>query len=539
MRAAEKQRKQAAEVRRWMEEPLYWAKRFLGKDFDPWSGQEKLWDAYGKILNAKLKRYQVGPSALTAEETQLADKMGISVMSGHGLGKERSVTGIGLHYMFVLKQYNPKGICTAPAGPTLQSTLWPEFSKVIAGSETMQALFEKNADRIFLKDDPFRGKFMRIEPRTIQQNSNPEEQGVVLAGIHATGVLYLITEASGVPEPVFKPIEGGLSDPLSLVIMIFNPTKRTGFAAESHLKNRKYWHCLQWDARELKKEKLASEGRFVWFNERAQDALIEKYGEDSDTVRIRVIGLPPKQANDTLIHYDAAMAASERQVEIQPHDALSIGVDVGGGGSGGDPSVVTVMRGPKLVAQYKYEEVDEFRLADYVADLLSAERANLGPDASFVVMVDSGGLGRSTYKMLTDKHGIRNCYGVDAAESPSRDSEFHRMRDELWWEVREAFMESKELAIDPHIKTFDDLISQLTSIKWAAVELNGRTRTKVQGKGSSSGIPNVKPLVHSPNEADSLCLAWRGYLRYCSKVPGRFKRPGRYQRYEQPSWKVL
>lgn len=531
-------KQQAAEVDRWVLEPFYWATRFLGKEFDPWTGQRELWEAYGRLLNAKLKRYQLGPEALTPEETELADKMGISVMSGHGLGKERSVTGIGLHYLSVLKRYQPKGVCTAPAGPTLQSTLWPEFSKVIAGSEYLQALFEKQANRIYLKEDPQCGKFMRIEPRTIQQNSNPEEQGVVLAGIHATGVIYLITEASGVPEPVFKPIEGGLTDPLSLVIMIFNPTKRTGFAAESHTKYRKQWLCLQWDARKLKQEKLAEPKRFVWFNERAQDALIEKYGEDSDTVRIRVIGLPPKQSADTLIHYDAAIAASERQVDLTLDDPLSIGVDVGGGGSGADPSIVTILRGPKLVALYEYQ-VDEFRLADLVADLLSKERANLAPDASYAVVVDYGGLGRSTVRQLREIHRIGHVYAVDAAESPIRESEFHRMRDELWWEVREAIMESKELAIEPKISNYDALISQLTSIKWASVALNGRTRIKIQGKGSSSGIPNIKPLLHSPNEADSLCLAWRGYLRYCSKVPVRFKSRRTWTHARSVSWKVV
>ena len=530
---------QAAEADRWVLDPFYWAQRFLGEDFDPWSGQEQLWDAYRKLLNAKLKRYQLGPEALTPEETELADKMGISVMSGHGLGKERSVTGIGLHYLSVLKVYKPKGVCTAPAGPTLQSTLWPEFGKVIASSEILSALFEKQANRIYLKEDPNNGEFSRIEPRTIQQNSSPDEQGVVLAGIHAIGVIYLITEASGVQDPVFRPIEGGLTDPLSLMIMIFNPTKRTGFAAESHTKNRKQWVCLQWDARKLKQEKLSSKGRFSWFNERAQDVLIEKYGEDSDTVRIRVIGLPPKQAADTLIHYDAAMAASEREILLMPHDPLSIGVDVGGGGSGGDPSIVTVLRGPKLVALYEFVTVDEFRLADHVADILSKEQANLAPDAAFAVMVDSGGLGRSTYKMLIDTHHLRNVYGIDAAQSPMRDQEFHRMRDELWWELREAFMETKEIALDPRVKNYDELIAQLTSIKWASVALNGRTRTKVQGKGSSSGIPNVKPLLHSPNEADSLCLAWRGYLRYCTKVPERFRRTRTRQTGVSVSWKVV
>lgn len=554
---AEKERAHRREIQRWVTEPYYWACKFLGKEFDPWSGQRDLWEAYGKILNAKLKRYQLNLAVraglldppnvaahMTLEEQDWADKMGISIMSGHGLGKERSLSGIMLHYMATLKAYKPKGVVTAPAGPTLQSTLWPEFTKVITGSEALSAIFTKQAQKIYLTEDPDSGSAVRIEPRTIQQNSNPEEQGVVLAGIHALGVFYGITEASGVPEPVFKPIEGGLSDPLSMILMIFNPTKRTGFAAESHTKNRKYWACLQWDARVLKREKLSTPGRFTWFNERAQDALIEKYGEDSDTVRVRVIGLPPKQSADTLIHYDAVMAALERKILLQPHDPLSIGVDVGGGGSGGDPSVIAVMRGPKLVELQEYVDVNEFRLADLVAQLLKSEQANLSDDASYAVMVDSTGLGRSTYHMLQEKHKIRNVYGIDSAESPTRDSEFHRMRDELWWELREAFMESKELAIENEpefrhkIQQVDELISQLTSIKWSSVELNGRTRTKVQGKGSSSGIPNVKPLLHSPNQADALCLAWRGYLRYCGKVPQRFTQSS-YRSYRQSSWKTL
>lgn len=551
-------KKQIAEVQRWVTDPFYWACKFLGKEFDPWSGQRDLWTAYGKILNAKLKRYQLNKALqdglldppnvdahMTIEERDYADKMGISIMSGHGLGKERSMTGIMLHYMHVLKAYKPKGVCTAPAGPTLQSTLWPEFTKVISGSEFLSAVFTKQEKKIYLAEDPNAGSAVRIEPRTIQQNSNPEEQGVVLAGIHALGVFYGITEASGVPEPVFKPIEGGLSDPLSMILMIFNPTKRTGFAAESHTKNRKYWVCLQWDARVLKREKLANPGRFTWFNERAQDALIEKYGEDSDTVRVRVIGLPPKQSSDTLIHYDSVMAAMERRIDLQAHDSLCIGVDVGGGGSGGDPSIIAVLRGPKLVELQVHVEVDEFRLADLVAQVLKVELSGLAPGASYAVMVDYTGLGRSTFKVLQEKHGIRNLYAVDSAESPTRDTEFHRLRDELWWELREGFMESKEIVIenDPEfrhkVQNVDELISQLTSIKWAAVELNGRTRTKVQGKGSSSGIPNVKPLLHSPDEADALCLAWRGYKRYCSSIPVQHRTSGGFYRNRTTSWKTL
>lgn len=540
---------QASNIDEWVLNPLSWAKAVLGQSFDPWSGQEALWEAYGRVLNAKIKRYQYHElrrvhagltmeEFMTVEEAECADKLGISIMSGHGLGKEKSITAIALHFFTVLKCYRPIVACTAPAGPTLFNTMWREFTNVITGSPFLPSLVEKQATKIFLKEDPDRGDLVRIVPRTIQSTSSPDKQGEVLAGMHSTAIMYCITEASGVEEAVFKPIEGGLSDPIAIVIMIFNPTKRTGFAADSHTKYRKHWVCLNWDARRLKQEKLAQPGRFVWFNEKAQDVLIEKYGEDSDTVRVRVIGLPAKQAHDTLIHYDAVIAASERQIEIQPHDPLSIGVDVGGGGSGGDPSVVTILRGPKLVGLHAYH-IDEFRLADLVVQHLDTERGNLSPDASVAIVVDAGGIGRSTWKLLgSEKHRLPYLYGVDAAESPIREAEFHRLRDEIWWELREAIMETKELAIDPHITNYDALLSQLTTIKWAAVALNGRTRTKVQGKGSSSGIPNVKPLLSSPNEADSLGLAWRGYRHYCSHVPQRF-RGSSFIRRGISSWKSM
>lgn len=528
---------QGREIDRWLLEPLYWAKRFGGPDFDPWSGQEELWREYGKLLNAKLKRFQAGQESLTPEESAYADKMGISVMAGHGMGKERSVALIGLHYFFVLKHYKPKGVCTAPAGPTLYSTLWPEFGKVIAGSEYLEALFHKQSDKIYLKEDKKKGEFSFIEPRTIPQNSDPEEQGVVLAGIHAPGVIYLITEASGVQEAVFKPIEGGLTDPLSLIIMIFNPTRRDGFAALSHTTNRKRWVCLQWDGLTLKKEKLANPGRFVWYNERAQDVLIEKYGIDSDTVRIRVRGLPPKQSADTLIHYEAVMEARARKVEPLENDPLCVFLDVGGEGgqAGADPSVLTVLRGPVVIEQTKYEEKDTTALADVVAGKMAKYLACLPVEVQFAVGVDTIGLGRGVYDQLMNVQRVRNLYKLDVSVLPLDQKRFHRLRDQVWWELRDAFMDAKEIALDEAAlgSTIEDLQAEITTIKWG--EVNGKI--KVQGKGGSSGIPGVKPLSHSPNFGDSLCGAWYLYKHCTSRIPVAYRRVRRVPR-RMYSWKA-
>jgi len=426
----------------------------------------------------------------------------------------------------------------------MHSTLWPEFGKVRAGSEFLSSLFIHQSDKIYLAEDQDRGKYLRMEPRTIQKNSKEEDQGVVLAGIHATGVLYLITEASGVPEAVFKPIEGGLTDPLSIIIMIFNPTKRTGFAAESHTINRKHWICMHWDGRDLKKEKLANPGRFVWFNERAQDALIEKYGEDSDTARIRVYGLPPKQSADTLIHYESALAAQDRVVEAFDNDPLVIFADIGGEGTGtgADPSIITVLRGPALVRQVELQGQDTTQLSDRIAAITKDELASLPADTQWAVGVDVIGIGRGVYDQLNNVQRMRSLFRVDVSERPLDDRKYHRLRDQVWWEMREGFMDLREVVLpnaqreDCAMKKdeIDELIGELTCIKWAEVQ----GKIKVQGKGNSSGIPNVRPLTKSPNRADSLVGAWWLYKHAVSRIPRARRTRQRFTRQRALSWKA-
>lgn len=530
--------KRKAHARSWITDPLSWAQDMSGEEFDPWSGQIELWHAYGRVLNAKIKRYHDAP--MTDEERELASKMGISVMAGHGLGKERTLALMELHYQHVLKSYQPKGVCTAPAGPTLHSTLWPEFVKVIASSPALTEIFEAQSDRIFLKEDQHRGKFSRIEPRTIQQNSSEDDQAVVLAGIHAIGVFYGITEASGVQNAVMKPLEGGLTDPLSLIVLIFNPTKRTGFAADSHGVNRRDWVCLQWSGRTLKQEKAARSGHFKWFNAEAQDVLIRKFGDDSDFVRIRVDGLPPRQASDTLIGYEDVMAAIERHVETLPGDPMAMALDVAGENSG-DKSIKAALRGPKLVALTEWKNRTTTQLGDLMAASVKTEVMSLDPDVQIVIGVDVIGIGRGVFYHMIDVEKMQHVIRIDVSEVALDEKRFGRLRDQVYWELREAFVEDREIVLavlnDSKLvpeSVKDDLIGQLTSIKWAEV----KGKIKIQGKGTESGIPGVKPLTSSPDEMDALAMAWFIYKHYCSRIPAGVRRQRRANWRRALSWKV-
>ena len=431
--------------------------------------------------------------------------------------------------MFALQALRPKVVCTAPAGPQLHSSLWPEFGAWIQRNPILGEIFEKQSNRIFLKEDGKRGEASRIEPRTVQPHANPDELKVVLAGIHALGVMYQIDEASGVQDAVMEPIEGGMTDPLSMAIVIFNPTKRSGFAMDSHQKNRDMWVCLHWDGEALRKEKLANPGRFAWFNEDAQIQLAKKYGKDSDFYRVRVKGLPPNQASNTLISYESVMDATERTILTLPGDPLVIPVDVAGS-NGGDKSIVMPMRGKKVLRIKEFEYQDTTRLSDAVAGELKTELASIDEDVQHAVGVDTIGIGRGVYDQLVNVQRISRCYGLDVSERALEPERFPRLRDQVWWEAREAFMDTKDISIPYH----DALVGQLTSIKWAEVD----GKIKVQGKGSSSGIPGVAPLAESPDEADTLCLGLWLLRHYCSSMPIS-ARLQRQRRMKVGSWKTV
>ena len=100
---------------------------------------------------------------------------------------------------------------------------------------------------------------------------------------------------------------------------------------------------------------------------------------------------------------------------------------------------------------------------------------------------------------------LKNLYAVNVAEIPTENGRFHRLRDEIWWNVREAFEQRL-----PCIPNDDGLIAQLTDIRWA--EEGGKI--KVEGKKELR-----KRGVASPNKADAFCL--REYARrYCiSRLP--------------------
>mgnify|MGYP001563858367 CR=1 FL=1 len=481
-------------VRSWAESPV----RFVREAFDGVelsTQQQQAFEALRLLVWSKIKRAEGIP--MTELEAEYAPKVGLSVMSGHLAGKDAfcALTILWFLYCFPF----PKILCTAPTGHQLKDVLWSEVNKWLRKSKIKDAITWQ-AEKIFLTEQLGREWF--AVPRTANPKASAEEQAETLAGVNAEYKLMIADEASGIPDPVFLPLEGGLTGKCNVAILIFNPTRAKGYAIDSQTKDRARWAALRWNAEESELT-----------NKDAIKAFEQKYGRDSNFYRIRVLGLPPKTEKDTLIPWEWVEECIERDDLVAlDTDPVVIGLDVG---AGGDTSILLRRQGPLVFPVEGIETPESEKLTGWALRRLAMYEPEL-------TMVDTIGVGWGIEGNLRARSN-RSIIGVNVAEAAPDDERFSRLRDELWWRVRTAF-EQRAISIPRD----DELIGELTSIKWTDETTDGRIKVESKKDMKRRGLS-------SPNKADALCLTFYYEASLLRALTARRRMP---QRAYAGSWKT-
>ena len=446
-------------------------------------------ECYRRLLIAKLKASRGIP--LTPQESQDAKRLGLCIHSGHGTGKTAFMAWCILHFL-ICRPYC-KIPCVAPVGVQLASNLWPEVHLWLRRSPFLQDLIKWQAEKIYFKEEA--GKEWFAFPRTVSTKSTPEEQTETLAGIHADNMLVCVDESSGVPDPVFKPLEGGLTGPCNLVIQIGNPTQSRGFFHDSFTKNRQDWLVCHWNAEE---SELVQKSHV--------ERMARKYGRDSNAYRIRVLGLPPIASDDILIPYDWIVAAKGRDLLIEAETPVVIGVDVARFGD--DKSIILRRQGPIVKGLLEFTKLDSRELASWALGEIQEENVACAA-------IDVIGWGAGTFDILNE---VAPCpvLPVNVAEAASNAEQFMRLRDELWWWIRIRFQEGT-ISLPDNVD--DELLDELSCIKYNFSKTS-KEKIKIESKQELRDRG-----VASPNKADALCLS-----EYAVRFIGARTRPQQKQR---------
>jgi len=393
--------------------------------------------------------------------------------SGHGTGK----SAMGAWIADWLLSTRPFSIGTVTAGTytQLEEKTW---SAILSWSKLCITAhwFDIQASGIFHKLYPDTWK---VTPQTCK-----EQNAQSFAGQHArrSTSWYLFDEASEVPDAIFATAYGGLTDGEPMMFAWGQPVRNTGeFYSICFGDKKDRWNHRRVDSRT---------SRFT--NKVLIAQWLQDYGELSDFVKVRVLGLPPSASELQYIDKARIESARKRIVDALPDDALIAGFDVSGGGKAWN--VIRFRRGldgkPDGMAPIRIPgeaDLERSQRVGICSELLSDRR----PEKKIAAMFVDSAFGAPIVVRLKAL-GFTNVHEVNFGGT-SPDAHQLNMRAYMW-------AKAKEWLLLGALPNDNDLCGQL-ALPGYHVNNSGKlvieSKESIQERGESS-----------PDDADAFCLTF-------------------------------
>jgi phage terminase large subunit len=315
-----------------------------------------------------------------------------------------------------------------------------------------------------------------------------------VAGISGANLMYLVDEASGVPDLIFEAIEGNRAGG-ARIVLTSNPTRTEGVFYECFDQKKEFWKTFQISSESVARLGIPGLAGDEWIAEKRRE-----YGVDSPFYKIRVLGQFVQGEDGKVLTLHAIAQAEVRWQEVKSSGRLIVGLDPAGPGTAGDESVWAPRRGPRVTTLLARRGLSTDAHVVETLGLLREQRMPQDSDPNMcpLVVVDrEGPIGAQVYAALNayaDAHpGTLEVLGVRSSDRASRQPFIYdRVRDELWgnlaaWLKVGAIPEDVKLAKELHCPEF-------------ATQIHGRL--KVTEKSEMR-----KRLGRSPDRADALCLS--------------------------------
>lgn len=410
-----------------------------------------------------------------------------TVRSGHGIGK--SAVEAWILIWFMCTRPFPKVPCTAPTQHQLFDILWAEVSKWLRNNKAFENELIWTREKVYMKAHP-------EEWFAVARTSTKPD---ALQGFHAADILYIIDEASGVPDLTFEPVLGALSTEGARLLMCGNPTRLSGFFYDSHHKNASSYKTFHIDGR--------NSGRV---SQDFVDTIIRMYGQDSDTFRVRVAGDFPLADDDVFI----PLPLVERSVEAGKHwkepdkpYSIHIGCDVARFGS--DKTVIGYKVNQMVRFYKRYSGQDTMKTADNIVELGEMLVRRYGFDSMIPIKVDDSGVGggvtdrlrqikRNDPKRFWWLDVVPVMFGMRIRHDFCHDSTSYMMFVLKRMLLSEDIVTGKQKPLEVFLPDDNELVSELTVRKY---HLTDSGKTKIESKDDMK-----KRGLHSPDEADCVLL---------------------------------
>ena len=433
----------------------------------------------------------------------------VAVKSGHKTGKSECAALIALWFY-----------CSYPAARVvMSSTTARQVDKILWRALRMLHWRAKAGirpdDRALRRNPALKTRDIGGEPKILARSGLVSDdfreitgftakEAEAVAGVSGENLLYIVDEASGVPETIFEAIQGNMAGG-ARILLISNPTKSEGtffecFGAKARsetnptgyvtftIRSTETPNC---EAGETLIPGLATR---EWV-----DMMRTDYGEDSPWYTVRVLGDFVLNEAGKIIGLADILAAEQRWDDLEDVGLLHIGLDPAGPGGGGDETVFCLRRGQRVERFLAFRSQNE---DDITVQLVGLVRENARPRERPIVKVDREGLvGSKVFGCIrafldaqSDAGRPFDLVGVRASDKARRDPiNFDRVRDELWENMRMWIHNGGAIPQDTKLE------QELHCPDW---EVRLDLKRKCEQKENLR-----KRLGRSPDRADAMALA--------------------------------
>lgn len=453
-------------------EPEKWARDIIGFDPDTWQAE-----AMADFIKYKF----------------------LAIGTGTGVGKTALLSV--LIWFFLSTRPFPKVPCTAPTGHQLFDVLWAELAKWQRHSDLLRDSFRWTQKKITMKGH-------EEEWFAVARTSRPQPGKIsaeALQGFHADHLLFIVDEASGIPDQIMNAVDGAITTQGAYVILTSNPTRRSG-----------YFYRTITD----KRLNVDHGGTFKIRHVSCEDAkhtdpihikrALEIYGRTSDFYRVKVLGLPPLSESEALLTPEQVYEAHIRP----PQDTGQVFLSCDPARYGGDSTVFFVRKGWTIIDRKVVRGMDTMQVAKIGMDLVDTYK----PDYYSIDIIGIGsGVYDKTKELYLSKDPVLSTSGllpVTVGEKAvgtkvidgkivELSTQYFNLRSQIYWRLRD-FIDNVSIPM-----ATDLLDEELTSITYGWDQRDARI--KIQSKDTIKS-----ELGRSPNDADSFALNF--YPLICAPV---------------------
>lgn len=430
----------------------------------------------------------------------------VAFVGPRGTGKSTTAAAAILWFIAVFDEC--KVPTTASAWRQLVEFLWPEIHKWALQADWWRVGLEVRA-----------GKELLAQRLEIEKNRSAfamaSSNEAKIEGAHSAAVLMVFDESKAIPDSIWDSAEGALgTGEWAFALAMSTPGDNVGrFYDIFHERDKfKHWHIIQASLQDA-----VNAGRV---KEEWAEMMSRQWGKDSVMYKRHVLGIFAEDAGDTLITMSQVERAQERwhileaqvksfidegmsQAEAEQlvwGDVSHIGCDPAR--EGRDKTGWAFRYGDTGIRHvYQTEQEDTMVTADRLQAHMDGNSA--------IAKIDANGLGAGVFdriRQLWNQHALRsphdarlpatpiNTTNATKARDKSGQMSFNRLRDYLWWNMREL-LEADVMVLPPD----KDLARDLVAAKWWTTA-GGKIQVE-------SKIEVRKRLGRSPDVGDAVVMA--------------------------------